>query len=141
MKASVKWLSDYVQIDEPPKAIAERLTMAGLEVEGVASPGEALRGVVVGQIRASEKHPNADKLSVTRVDLGAGEPAQIVCGAKNYQVGDKVPVATPGTRLPNGTEIQASSLRGVASAGMLCSARELGLSEDAAGLMILDPSA
>lgn len=148
MKISLRWLSDYVElpgarpgsvgdVDE----VARRLTMAGLEVEGISHPGAALQGVVVAQIRESTKHPNADKLSVTRVEVAGGQTLQIVCGAKNYQVGDKVPLATAGTKLPNGVEIKASALRGVESAGMLCSARELGLSEEASGLMILSPDA
>ena len=87
------------------------------------------------------QHPNADKLSVTQVDVGRPEPLQVVCGAKNYKVGDKVPLATVGTKLPNGVEIKQAALRGVESFGMLCSAKELGLSEDASGLLILDPDA
>ena len=141
MKISVKWLSDYVQVPASVTELAERLTLAGLEVEGIARPGEALKGVVVGQVKASERHPNADKLSVTRIDVGGPEPLQIVCGAKNYQVGDKVPLATVGTTLPNGTQIQKSALRGVDSFGMLCSARELGLSDEASGLLILPAEA
>ncbi|MFZ5470543.1 MAG: phenylalanine--tRNA ligase subunit beta [Myxococcota bacterium] len=140
MKVSLNWLSEYVQLP-PLEELVHRLTMAGLEVEGVERLGDALRGVVVAKILSSEKHPNADKLSVTKVDVGEAAPLQIVCGAKNYQVGDKVPLATAGTTLPNGTHITASSLRGVESFGMLCSARELGLSQDAAGLVILDPGA
>lgn len=139
MKVSLNWLKDYVTLPSVDE-VARRLTMAGLEVEAIDRPGAALEGVVVGQILSSDKHPNADKLSVTKVAMGWAEPLQIVCGAKNYQVGDKVPLATVGTKLPNGLEIKQAALRGVDSAGMLCSARELGLSEDASGLMILDPS-
>jgi phenylalanyl-tRNA synthetase beta chain len=93
---------------------------------------------VAARIVAAEKHPNAEKLSVTRVDAGRGEPLQVVCGAKNFQVGDVVPLATVGTTLPGGTKIEQAKLRGVESFGMLCSARELGLSDDAAGLLLLD---
>jgi phenylalanyl-tRNA synthetase beta chain len=139
MKISLNWLKDYVALPSADE-VARRLTMAGLEVEAIHRPGAALAGVVVAEILSSDKHPNADKLSVTRVAMGGSEPLQIVCGAKNYKVGDKVPLATVGTKLPNGVEIKQASLRGVDSAGMLCSARELGLSEDASGLMILDPS-
>jgi phenylalanyl-tRNA synthetase beta chain len=113
--------------------------MAGLEIEGISRPGDGLRGVVVAQIVASEKHPNADKLSVTKIDDGSGTPLQIVCGAKNYQVGDKVPLATVGTELPGGMKIGKAQMRGVDSAGMLCSAKELGLPEGEHGLLILDP--
>ena len=101
--------------------------------------GQGLEGVVVARILASVKHPDAEKLSVTSVDRGDGQPLQVVCGAKNYQVGDMVPLATVGTTLPGGTRIKKAKLRGVESFGMLCSARELGLSEDASGLLILDP--
>ncbi|HVE86823.1 MAG TPA: phenylalanine--tRNA ligase subunit beta [Myxococcales bacterium] len=138
MKVSLKWLSEYVS-PPPLEELVRRLTMAGLEVEGVERPGAGLAGVVVAQILESRPHPNADKLSVTKVDAGGGEPLQIVCGAKNYQVGDKVPLATVGTKLPSGTEIKKAALRGVDSSGMLCSQRELGLSEEASGLYILDP--
>ncbi len=139
MKISLNWLSDYVELPPSVDELKHRLTMAGLEVEAVERPGEALEGIVTAQILASDKHPNADKLSVTKVSLGAGEPLQVVCGAKNYRVGDKVPLATVGAVLPNGTEIKQAALRGVDSFGMLCSARELGLSEDHGGLLILDP--
>jgi phenylalanyl-tRNA synthetase beta chain len=138
MRISLKWLSAYVHLPESVDELARRLTMAGLEIEGIERPAEALRGVVVAQIVASDKHPNADKLSVTKIDTGAGAPLQVVCGAKNYQVGDKVPLATVGTRLPNGVEIKQAALRGVDSSGMLCSAKELGLSEESSGLLILD---
>ncbi len=141
MRISLKWLKDYVALPDSVDELARRLTMAGLEIEGIERPAEALKGVVVGQILASEKHPNADKLSVTKVDAGQGSPLQIVCGAKNYKVGDKVPVATVGTKLPNGVEIKQAALRGVDSHGMLCSSKELGLSEDSQGLMILHADA
>lgn len=140
MKASLNWLSDYVELPATPEETATRLTMAGLEIEGVHSPGAALAGVVVAQIVESVQHPNADKLSVTQIDAGTGEKLQVVCGAKNFKVGDKVPLATVGASLPNGMNITKAALRGVDSSGMLCSAKELGLSADAAGLLILDPS-
>jgi len=138
MKVSTKWLAEYVALP-PAEELARRLTMSGLEVEAVHRPGEALAGVVVAQILESAQHPNADKLSVTQVDAGAAGKLQIVCGAKNYKVGDKVPLATVGTKLPGGAQIKQAELRGVPSHGMLCSARELGLSEEASGLLILDP--
>ncbi|HVG59191.1 MAG TPA: phenylalanine--tRNA ligase subunit beta [Hyalangium sp.] len=141
MKISVKWLGEYVALPASVDELARKLTAAGLEIEGMERPGEGLRGVVVAQIKESVQHPNADKLSVTKVDAGGPEPLQVVCGAKNYKVGDKVPLATVGTKLPNGAEIKQAALRGVDSSGMLCSARELGLSEDASGLMILSPDA
>jgi phenylalanyl-tRNA synthetase beta chain len=97
--------------------------------------------VIVSQITAASRHPNADRLTVCEVDDGSGTKRQIVCGATNYKVGDKVPLALLGTKLPNGTEIRKSKLRGVESEGMLCSAIELGLGSDAAGLLILSPEA
>lgn len=141
MRISLKWLKDYVALPASVDELASRLTMAGLEIEGIERPAEALKGVVVAQILESEKHPNADKLSVTKIDFGGAAPLQVVCGAKNYKVGDKVPLATVGTKLPNGVEIKQAPLRGVDSHGMLCSSKELGITEDSAGLMILHADA
>jgi phenylalanyl-tRNA synthetase beta chain len=138
MRISLNWLSEYVDLPGTPEELALRLTAVGLEVEAIERAGANLAGVVAGRIVASEKHPDAEKLSVTRVDAGQGEPLQIVCGAKNYQVGDVVPLATVGTVLPGGTRIEKAKLRGVPSFGMLCSARELGLADEASGLLILD---
>jgi phenylalanyl-tRNA synthetase beta chain len=136
MRISLKWLSEYVDLP-PAEELAKRLTAVGFEVEAIERVGGNLAGVVAARILASEKHPNAEKLSVTRIDRGDGEPLQVVCGAKNYAVGDVVPLATVGTTLPGGTKIERAKLRGVESFGMLCSARELGLAEDASGLLIL----
>src|SRR5262249_18065885 len=116
MKVSCEWLSEFVSPLPPAEELAARLTRAGLGGGGLENPARALRGVVVAKIVASEAHPNAEKLSVTRVDAG-GPLLQVVCGAKNYQVGDLVPLATVGTTLPNGTTIQQASLRGVESSG------------------------
>jgi phenylalanyl-tRNA synthetase beta chain len=140
MKISLNWLADYVELPASADALASALTMAGLEVEGVERLGEGLEGVVVAQIIESSPHPDAEKLSVARVDAGDKGTLQIVCGAKNYKVGDKVPLATLGTKLPGGLSIEKAKLRGIESFGMLCSSRELGLTEDAAGLLILAPS-
>jgi phenylalanyl-tRNA synthetase beta chain len=137
MRISLKWLSQYVLLPAPEE-LARRLTAVGLEVEALERTGAGLAGVVVARILSSEKHPNAEKLSVTTVDRGDGAPLQVVCGAKNYAVGDLVPLATVGTSLPGGLEIKKATLRGVESSGMLCSARELGLAEEASGLLILD---
>ncbi|MGZ6070489.1 MAG: phenylalanine--tRNA ligase subunit beta, partial [Myxococcaceae bacterium] len=136
MKVSVEWLTDFVSPLPGPDGLASRLTRAGLEVEGMHRPAEALAGVVVARIAAAATHPNAEKLTVTQVDAGR-ERLQVVCGAKNFQVGDLVPLATVGTTLPGGPTIQRASLRGVESHGMLCSGKELGLSDDASGLLIL----
>ncbi len=141
MRISVSWLGEYVTLPPSVEQLAQQLTMAGLEVERIERPGEPLRQVLVAQIKESSPHPSADKLSVTRVDLGSGTLLQIVCGAKNYKVGDKVPLAKVGTELPSGVKIVQASIRGVESFGMLCSEKELALSEDASGLMILDPGA
>src|SRR3954452_3384623 len=99
MKITLNWLREYVDFDWSPQELADRLTMLGIEVEGVRKIGGEFDGVVVAQILASEKHPNADKLSVCRVADGRGE-RQIVCGAKNYAVGDKVPLILPEHTLP-----------------------------------------
>lgn len=143
MKISLNWLREYVDYRGTPAELAELLTMAGVEVEGIETRGLALEYVVVAQILAREPHPNADRLSVCRVDDGSGAstPRQIVCGARNYKVGDKVPLALPGAVLPGDFRIKVGKLRGVESEGMLCSARELRLSEDGEGLLILDPDA
>ena len=120
-----------------PRKLARRLTAVGLEVEAIERLGAGLAGVVAARVLASDKHPNAEKLSVTRVDAGQGEPLQIVCGARNYQVGDVVPLATGRRRAPRRHEDREGQARGVESFGMLCSARELALSDDAGGLLIL----
>src|SRR5205823_10908368 len=122
-----------------PEEIAELLTRAGIETEKIETRGANIDNVIVSQITASSRHPNADRLTVCEVDDGSGMKRQIVCGATNYKVGDKVPLALPGSRLPNGTEIRKSKLRGVDSEGMLCSPIELGLGEDGSGLLILSP--
>ena len=141
MKVSLNWLRDYTDYDASPEALAELLTMAGVEVEGIAHGGVNIDKVVVAQIDASEQHPNADRLSVCRVNDGSGHERQIVCGAKNFKVGDKVPLALPGATLPGDFHIKVGKLRGVESEGMLCSGKELGLSADADGLLILPKAA
>jgi phenylalanyl-tRNA synthetase beta chain len=138
MRISHAWLSEYVDGLPPPEELAARLTAVGLEVEAIERTGQGLDGVVAARIVAAEKHPNAEKLSVTRVDAGAGEPLQVVCGARNWEIGDVVPLARLGASLPGGVRIEKAKLRGVDSSGMLCSARELGLAEDASGLLLLD---
>ena len=140
MELSFKWLRDYVNYDGSPEELAHLLTFAGVEVEGIHTRGVAIDQVVVSIILESKQHPNADRLSVCRVDDGSGQPPrQIVCGAKNYKVGDKVPLALPGAVLPGDFKIKAGKLRGEVSEGMLCSVRELGLGEDQSGLLILPP--
>ena len=141
MKFSVNWLREFVELPPSIEALAELLTMSGVEIEGIQKRGADFDKVVVAQITDSKPHPNADRLTVCVVDDGSGTKRQIVCGAKNYRVGDKVPLALPGAELTGGLKIRASKLRGVESEGMLCSAKELGVAEDAAGLLILSPEA
>jgi phenylalanyl-tRNA synthetase beta chain len=141
MKFSVNWLREFVDLPKNPKEIADLLTRAGVETKGIETHGAKVDNVIVSQIAASARHPNADRLTVCEVSDGSGTKRQIVCGATNYKVGDKVPLALPGAKLPNGTEIRKSKLRGVESEGMLCSAIELGLGQDASGLLILSPEA
>lgn len=141
MKFSVNWLREFVELPSSVDELAELLTMAGVEIEGIEKRGANFDNVVVAQIKASEQHPNADRLSVCQVDDGSGQQRQIVCGAKNYKVGDKVPLALPGAVLVNDLKIKPSKLRGIESQGMLCSPSELGLSQDSDGLLILSPRA
>jgi phenylalanyl-tRNA synthetase beta chain len=141
MKFSVNWLREFVDLPHEIDDLTHLLTLAGVEIEGVEQRGANIDRVVVAQITASSRHPNADRLTVCEVDDASGTRRQIVCGATNYKIGDKVPLALPGTKLANGTEIRKSKLRGVESEGMLCSPIELGLGEDASGLLILSPDA
>src|SRR5438309_8066430 len=141
MKFSVNWLREFVDLPENPEEIADLLTRAGVETQNIETRGAKIDKVIVSQITASSRHPNADRLTVCEVDDGSGTKRQIVCGATNYKVGDKIPLALPGAKLPNRTEIRKNKLRGVESDGMLCSAIELGLGSDAAGLLILSPEA
>ena len=139
MKISLSWLRDYLRTDKPASEIARILTDAGLEVGAIESTGVAIPKVVAAQILESVQHPNADRLSVCKVDDGSGTPRQIVCGAKNYKVGDKAPLAQPGAVMPGDFKIKVGKLRGVESEGMMCSSKELGLGEGADGLLILSP--
>lgn len=141
MKLSFNWLRQYVDLSCTPEELAELLTNTGLEVEKMHARGVSIDHVVVTQIKESVQHPNADRLSVCQVDDGTGTARQIVCGAKNYKVGDKVPLALPGAVLPGDFKIKVGKLRGVESQGMLCSAKELQIAEDAEGLLILPAEA
>ena len=139
MRISLQWLAEWLDGEVPaPRDLAARLTMAGLEVEGIEAAAPPLPGVVVVEIVECVKHPNADSLSVCTVDAGAGR-VQVVCGAPNARAGLKAPLATVGARLPGGLDIRKAKLRGVESFGMLCSAKELGLAEDSGGLLELPP--
>ncbi|MCC7381820.1 MAG: phenylalanine--tRNA ligase subunit beta [Deltaproteobacteria bacterium] len=137
MKVSVDWLRELLPgLKASPRAIRDRLTDAGLEVEGLELQADALAGMIVGEVRALAPHPGADKLQIATVFDGA-EDLQIVCGAPNVAVGQKVALARVGVVLAGGLEIRPREIRGVASAGMLCSEKELGLSSEAAGVMVL----
>jgi phenylalanyl-tRNA synthetase beta chain len=140
MKISLNWIRDYVALEAGVPEITRAITFLGFEVEHVSSTGApALEHVVVGEVLARDRHPNADKLSVCKVDIGAaGGVRTIVCGAQNYKVGDRVPVALAGAVLPGDLRIKQSKIRGELSDGMMCSARELGIGEDQGGLLILE---
>ncbi|MSU59848.1 MAG: phenylalanine--tRNA ligase subunit beta [Pedosphaera sp.] len=142
MKVTLNWLKQYVDFNWSPEEATERLTMLGLEVEGVQKISGAFDGIVVAQVIARDKHPNADKLSLCRVNDGQGE-RQIVCGADNFKAGDKVPLILPGASLPlkpgekEPFTIKVGKIRGVESHGMMCSPSELGLPDQVDGLLIL----
>ncbi|WP_428743045.1 phenylalanine--tRNA ligase subunit beta [Tenacibaculum sp.] len=147
MKISYNWLRQFLQTDWEAEKTGELLTDLGLEVEGietVESIKGSLKGVVVGEVKTCVKHPNADKLKVTTVDLGDGNPVQIVCGAPNVDAGQKVPVATVGTMLYDekgeGFKIKKGKIRGEESHGMICAEDELGLGKGHDGIMVLDES-
>ena len=137
MNVTLNWLKNYIDFEFSPSELADRLTMLGVEVESIKQLGAELEGVVVGSVTAIRPHPNADKLVLCQVDIGETEELQIVCGAPNVREGMLAPVATIGATLPIGLTIKRAKLRGETSHGMLCSEKELGLSEDAAGLMEL----
>jgi phenylalanyl-tRNA synthetase beta chain len=148
MKVSYNWLKDYIKTDLTPERMSEILTDTGLEVEGlekVETIKGGLAGVVIGEVLTKEKHPDADKLNVTTVNTGSGEPLQIVCGAPNIEVGQKVVVVTVGSTLfpltGESFKIKKSKIRGVESFGMICAEDELGLGQSHDGIMVLDPSA
>ena len=143
MKISLKWLNDYVDIKDffsKPEELGELLTRAGLEVEEITNRAKDFQNVVIGHILEKDKHPNADKLSLCRVSTG-DVVHQIVCGAQNHKAGDKVIVALPGAVLPGNFAIKKSAVRGVDSAGMLCSLKELGLAKESEGIAILPTDA
>src|SRR5664279_1660488 len=144
MKISYNWIKDYLKIDLEPAKVAEILTAIGLEIEGMdewVSVKGGREGVVIGEVLTCKKHPDADKLSITTVDIGGPQPLQIVCGAPNVTAGQKVPVATIGTVVFKGEEsleIKKSKIRGELSEGMICAEDELGLGNSHDGIMVLD---
>src|SRR5690625_1130025 len=143
MKISYNWLTEFIDLDLSPEETAEKLTLIGLEVEQVTTFGSLLEGVVVGEVLNVDKHPNADRLRICKVNTGR-ETVQIICGAENVAPGQKVPVATAGSTLPVETGdgepfvIRETTLRGETSAGMICAEDELGLGDDHSGIMVLD---
>ncbi|MBT0653044.1 phenylalanine--tRNA ligase subunit beta [Geomobilimonas luticola] len=138
MIVTYNWLKEFVDLDLPPSQLADLLTMLGLEVEAVTPCGEGMDDVVVAVVEERAQHPNADKLSLCRVNNGR-EVLGIVCGAQNFKAGDKVALAQIGATLPGDFKIKRSKIRGEESCGMLCSEKELGLADESAGIMILPP--
>ena len=146
MRVSLKWLADYVDLPLPAKELAHRLTMSGTEVDAILSTGGEWDLISVGQVVAVERHPNADRLTLTTVNLGGGERMAVVCGAPNVAVGQKIAFARTGARLIDGhtgepTVLRAARIRGVESAGMVCSEKELGLSDYHEGILVLPEDA
>ena len=139
MRVPLNWLRDYIDIQLSPGQLAEQLTLLGMEVKGIEAWGADWRSVVVGELLTVVKHPRADRLSLTTVDIGSGQVLEIVCGATNIAPGQRVPVALPGAVLPGGRRIERAEKMGVVSNGMLCSGDELNLSSDADGILILPP--
>jgi phenylalanyl-tRNA synthetase beta chain len=141
MKVTLSWLREFVPIDLDTAALCERLTMAGLEVEATHELGADIRAVVVGEIVSTAPHPAAGQFTLCHVRSGSEGSVAVVCGATNMRAGDRVAYAPPGTTLPGGRCIERAEIRGVSSYGMLCSEAELGISEEAAGILILPPEA
>src|SRR4249919_194837 len=147
MRAPLSWLREYVTVDATAHEIARRLNVSSLEVErvidvGVEDTGDNLSFLRVGKVVVADKHPNADKLQLCQVDVGEGEPRQIVCGAWNFGVGATVAVALPGALLPGAAEpLREAKLRGETSRGMILSERELQLGDDSNGILVLEPGA
>ncbi|HEY5487243.1 MAG TPA: phenylalanine--tRNA ligase subunit beta [Candidatus Limnocylindrales bacterium] len=140
MRVPISWLREYVDVQLIPEQLAERLTLLGMEVKGIEQWGADWRSVVVGELLTVEKHPYADRLHLTTVTIGSGEPLHIVCGAHNIAPGQRVPVALPGAVLPGERRIERTEKMGIASEGMLCSGDELHITSDAEGILILPPA-
>ncbi|GAB4185040.1 MAG: phenylalanine--tRNA ligase subunit beta [Thalassobaculales bacterium] len=142
MKLTLSWLKDHLDTDAPLERIVASLTMLGLEVDGVEDRGAGLEPFVIGHVLEARQHPNADRLRVAMVDIGAGQPVQVVCGAPNCRSGMKGVFAPPGTRIPGtGVDLKPGVIRGVESNGMLCSEREMGLSDEHDGIIDLPSDA
>ncbi len=137
MRAPLSWMQDFTPLDADPREIAAALDQLGFEVEAIDEPGREIQGVRVAKIVDIVAHPGADRLQLAEVDYGSGT-TQVVCGAPNIEVGMVVPFASAGASLPGGFQLERRKIRGVYSDGMLCSGRELGLTEDHGGIMALD---
>ena len=137
MLLSLNWLREFVPYEGTAEELGERLTMLGLELEEIRHPYEEIRDVVVGRVLTCDMHPDSDHLHVCTVDVGGDEPLSIVCGAPNVAAGQLVPVAPVGSKLPGGVQIKKAKLRGVLSCGMICSERELALTDDHSGILVL----
>ncbi|MGH7742473.1 MAG: YtpR family tRNA-binding protein, partial [Candidatus Eiseniibacteriota bacterium] len=137
MKLPLSWLREWIEFDADADALAQALTTRGFYVEDIELRGRSYPGVVVARVLEVQKHPNADKLSLCRVDSGTGE-LRVVCGAPNVKAGMWAPLATVGARLPGGVTIKRSKIRGEESQGMLCSPRELELSDEHEGILDLE---
>src|SRR4051812_49026489 len=140
MRVPLSWLREFVDIDLTPEQLAERLTLLGMEVQGIERIGDDWQNVVVGELLEVARHPNSNRLSLTRVDVGDGIERSIVCGATNIAVGQRVPVSLPGAVLPGDRRIEITRIAGVESQGMLCSGAELALTMDSDGILILPAS-
>lgn len=138
MRVSFEWLKEYVQIDLNAAELAERLTMAGIAVESIEDQAARYREIVVGKVCGIEKHPEADNLLITWINIGAGSSKQIVTAAKNLKIGDLVPLALPGAILPGGKTIAPVEFKGVKSEGMLCSGAELDVEQESTGILVFD---
>lgn len=141
MLISLNWLKQYVEIKESIEEVANALTMIGQEVEAIEIQGENLENVVIGQIVEFDRHPNSDRLTLLKVNVGEGEPLQIICGATNHKLNDKVVVAKIGATLPGDFKIKKSKIRDVESYGMLCSEEELSFAKESDGIIILPEDA
>lgn len=140
MRVGLAWLSELVDVTLPADELAHRLDMSGTKVEAIHRPGGEVSGVVVAEVLEIVPHPNADNLTLVEVEVGTGATQRVVCGARNFEVGDRVPLARVGARLPE-MEITERKIRGEVSRGMLCSAAELGVSRDHSGILVLQPDA
>ncbi|MCJ2165925.1 MULTISPECIES: phenylalanine--tRNA ligase subunit beta [unclassified Pseudodesulfovibrio] len=140
MLVSLNWLREFVPYEGDIQVLGDKLTMLGLELEGISDPFESVKDIVVGHVVERETHPESDHLSICTVDVGGPETLTIVCGAPNVAKGQNVPVAMVGSTMPDGMKIKKAKLRGVKSMGMICSERELGFSEDHEGIWVLDNS-